>query len=105
MTGRAQQTAAPVTYTYTTAAGCDIKADVYGADNAVRMGSRKYYADSLVAHHIVEQVIINQGDAVCRYRGATERRPQCATGFREIELAKRACPLISRYAHGNAGHA
>ena len=51
---RAQQAAAPATYTYKTAAGCDIKADVYGADTALRkpvvifihggaliMGSRK----------------------------------------------------------------
>src|SRR5258708_19392933 len=54
LVARAQQPATPVTYTYKTAAGCDIKADVYGADTAVRkpvvifihggaliMGSRK----------------------------------------------------------------
>ena len=54
MTMRAQQAASPTTYTYKTVAGCDIKADVYGADTAVRkpvvifihggaliMGSRK----------------------------------------------------------------
>ena len=36
LAARAQQPVAPVTYTYKTAAGCDIKADVYGADTAVR---------------------------------------------------------------------
>ena len=51
---RAEQPVTPVTYTYKTVAGCDIKADVYGADTALRkpvlifihggaliMGSRK----------------------------------------------------------------
>ena len=36
LTARAQQPEAPATYTYKTAAGCEIKADVYGADHAVR---------------------------------------------------------------------
>jgi len=36
LAARAQQPVTPATYTYKTAAGCDIKADVYGADTAVR---------------------------------------------------------------------
>jgi acetyl esterase/lipase len=74
LTVRAQQAAAPTTYTYKTAAGCDIKADVYGADKAVRkpvvifihggaliMGSRKgvtrpFHAGLLSSGYVVVSI-------------------------------------------------
>jgi acetyl esterase/lipase len=82
---RAQQPAAPVTYTYKTAAGCDIKADVYGADTAVRkpvvifihggaliMGSRKGVTRPFHA------ALLNQGYVVVSidYRLAPETKLQ-----------------------------
>lgn len=74
LAARAQPPAAPATYTYKTAAGCDIQADVYGADTAVRkpvvifihggaliMGSRKgvtrpFHAGLLNAGYVVVSI-------------------------------------------------